>query len=85
VEQVQARGELPASWLVCDEWFGRHQALLDRIDAAGLWYLAEIPRTTQVWPLREPTDGRRVRPRPRAWLPPRATSGKGRTGTHGDA
>jgi hypothetical protein len=85
VEQLQARGEAPASWLVCDEWFGRHQALLDRLEATGLWHLAEIPRTTQVWPLREPTDGRRVRPRPRAWLPPRAASGKGRTGTHGDA
>jgi SRSO17 transposase len=82
VEQVQARGVLPASWLVCDEWFGRNQALLDRVDAAGLWYLAEVPRNTQVWPLREPTDGRRVRARPRAWLPPRAASGKGRKGTH---
>src|SRR5690348_10407658 len=59
VEQVQARGELPATWLVCDEWFGRHQALLDRVDAAGLSYLAKVPRNTQVWPLREPTDGRR--------------------------
>jgi SRSO17 transposase len=82
VEQVQQRGDLPATWLVCDEWFGRNQALLDRVDAAGLWYLAEVPRNTQVWPLREPTDGRRVRPRPRAWLPPRAASGKGRKGTH---
>lgn len=82
VEQVQARGELPTSWLVCDEWFGRNQALLDRVDAAGLWYLAEIPRTTQVWPLREPTDGRRARPRARAWLPPPAASGRGRKGTH---
>jgi len=82
VERLQARGELPATWLVCDEWFGCNQALLDRIDAAGLWYLAEIPRSTQVWPLREPTDGRRVRPRPRAWLPPRVASGKGRKGTH---
>jgi SRSO17 transposase len=82
VERLQARGELPAAWLVCDEWFGRTQALLDRIDAAGLWYLAEIPRSTPVWPLREPTDGRRVRPRPRAWLPPRVASGKGRKGTH---
>jgi hypothetical protein len=81
VEQVPARGELPASWLVCDEWFGRHQALLDRIDAAGLWYLADIPRNTQLWPRREPSDGRRVRPRPQAWLPPRAPSGKGRIGT----
>jgi SRSO17 transposase len=85
VEQVQQRGDLPATWLVCDEWFGRNQALLDRVDrvdAAGLWYLADIPRTTQVWPLREPTDGRRVRARPRAWLPPRAASGRGRKGTH---
>jgi SRSO17 transposase len=82
VEQVQARGELPASWLVCDEWFGRNQALLDRMDAAGLWYLAEVPRNTQVWPLREPTDGRRVRARPQAWRPPRAASGQGRKGTH---
>ncbi len=82
IEQLQQRGDLPATWLVCDEWFGRNQALLDRVDAAGLWYLAEIPRNTQVWPLREPTDARRVRPRPRAWLPPRAPSGKGRKGTH---
>jgi SRSO17 transposase len=82
VEQVQQRGDLPATWLVCDEWFGRHHALLDRVDAAGLWYLAEVPRNTQVWPLREPSDGRRVRARPRAWLPPRAASGKGRKGTH---
>jgi SRSO17 transposase len=82
VEQVQQRGDLPATWLVCDEWFGRNQSLLDCIDAAGLWYVAEIPRNTQVWPLREPMDGRRIRPRPRAWLPPRAPSGKGRKGTH---
>jgi len=82
VEQMQARGDLPATWLVCDEWFGRNQALLDRIYAAGLWYLAAVPRTTQVWPLREPADGRRVRPRPLAWLPSRAASGKGRKATH---
>ena len=82
VEQVCQRGELPASWLVCDEWFGRNQALLDRMDAAGLWYLAEVPRTTQVWPRREPSDGRRVRARPQAWLPPGASSGRGRKGTH---
>lgn len=81
VEQRQARGELPASGLGCDEWFGRNQALLDRVDAAGRWYLAEVPRTTQVWPLRAPTDGRRVRPRPRAWLPRRAAAGRGRKGT----
>jgi SRSO17 transposase len=82
VEQLRARRILPATWLVCDEWFGRHQMLLDRIAAAGLWYLAEVPRTTHVWPLHDPADGGRGRARPRAWLPPRAASGKGRLGTH---
>src|SRR5262245_10807142 len=28
VKQVQQCGDLPATWLVCDEWFGRNQALL---------------------------------------------------------
>lgn len=82
IEGWQRRGALPAMWLVCDEWFGRHQALLDRVAATGLRYLAEVPRTTHVWPLREPGDARRARPRPRAWVPPRAASGKGRPGTH---
>jgi len=82
VEAWHRRGALPATWLVCDEWFGRHQALLDRVAATGLRYLAEVPRNTHVWPLREPGDARRARPRPRAWVPPRAASGKGRPGTH---
>jgi len=82
VEGWQCRGALPATWLVCDEWFGRHQALLDRIAAVGLRYLAEVPRSTHIWPLREPADARRARARPRAWVPPRADSGKGRPGTH---
>jgi SRSO17 transposase len=82
IEGWQRRGALPATWLVCDEWFGRHQALLDRVAAAGLRYLAAVPRNTHVWPLREPADARRARTRPRAWVPPRAASGKGRLGTH---
>ncbi len=82
VEGWQRRGALPATWLVCDEWFGRHQALLDRVAAVGLRYLAEVPQNTHVWPLREPADSRRARPRPRAWVPPRAASGQGRPGTH---
>ncbi len=82
VEGWDRRGALPAMWLVCDEWFGRHQALLDRVAATGLRYLAEVPRNTHVWPRREPADARRARARPRAWVPPRAASGKGRPGTH---
>ena len=82
LEQWHQRGALPAAWLVCDEWFGRHQARLDRVAAVGLRYLAEVPRNTHVWPLREPADARRARPRPRAWVPPRAASRQGRLGTH---
>ncbi len=82
VEGWHRRGALPATWLVCDEWFGRHQAFLDRVAATGLRYLAEVPRNTHVWPLRAPADARRARTRPRAWVPPRAASGKGRLGTH---
>ena len=37
VEQVQQRGDLPATGLVCDAWLGRTQARLERVDAAGLW------------------------------------------------
>ena len=44
LEQWHRRGALPATWLVCDEWFGRHQALLDRVAAVGLRYLAAVPR-----------------------------------------
>ncbi len=85
VEAWHRRGALPATWLVCDEWFGRHQALLDRVAAVGLRYLAEVPRNTHVWPLREPGDARRARPRPRAWVPgcrrapPPAKGAAGRT------
>ena len=36
-ELVRQRGALPATWLVCDEWVGRNQALVDRRDVAGRW------------------------------------------------
>jgi len=44
-----ARGPLPARWAHGDEGFGRDTALLDRLAAEGLWYLAEVPHTTRVW------------------------------------
>jgi SRSO17 transposase len=37
VEHLQQQGDLPATGLVCDEGVGRNQALLDRVDASGLW------------------------------------------------
>jgi SRSO17 transposase len=76
VEVAQTRGGLPARWLTADEAFGEDPAFLDRVAAVGLWYLAEVPRSTPVWPLLEPTTGA-VRPRPRRWVPPQTASRKG--------
>src|SRR5215472_2887201 len=71
VERVRAESPLRTTWLVCDEWSGDSPFFLDRVAATGLGYVAEVSRTTSVWPLRQP-DGTLVRARPRAYLPPRA-------------
>lgn len=76
VAAVQTRGGLPARWLTADEAFGEDPAFLDRVAAAGLWYLAEVPRTTPVWPLLDPASGA-ARARPRRWVPPQTASRKG--------
>jgi SRSO17 transposase len=73
VERVRAEPHLRTSWLVCDEWYGDSPLFLDRVAATGLWYVAEVSRTTSVWPLMQP-DGKLVRARPRAYVPPRAGS-----------
>jgi hypothetical protein len=65
-----------ARWVVCDEGYGDSPALLGRWAAAGLWYLAEVARDTQLWFLSEP-DGQAARVRPARRVPPRAASGKG--------
>jgi SRSO17 transposase len=76
VEQVIASGRITAKWVVCAEGSGDSPAFLDRLAGAGLWYLAEVPRDTQVWPLLEP-DGQTPRPRPSSWVPPQTRSHKG--------
>ena len=76
VETAAAARDLRARWVVCDEGFGDDPALLDRLEASGLWYLAEVPLDTQVWPLVEP-DGESVRPRPSRWVPPQVSARKG--------
>ena len=76
VEEAVTRCRVRARWVVCDEGYGDSTALLDRWAAAGLHYLAEVPRDTQLWLLAEP-DGQTPRARPAGWVPPRATSGKG--------
>jgi SRSO17 transposase len=76
VEGVMSQRRVPAQWVACDEGFGNDPALLDHIARHGLWYLAEVPCTTLVWPLTEP-DGM-ARTRPRCWVPPRRPRGRGR-------
>ncbi len=76
VEGVIDARRLRARWLVCDEGFGQDTAFLDRVAARGLWYLAEVPRTTHVWPLGDPATGK-PRPRPQLWVPPQVASRKG--------
>ena len=76
VERAMAVEDLRARWVVCDEGYGDDPATLDRFAATGLWYLAEVPRDTQVWPLVEP-DGQTARSRPERWIPPQKSSRKG--------
>jgi len=76
VEEVRQRGRLPARWLTADEAFGEDPAFLDRVAACDLWYLAEVPRTTPIWPLGDPATGR-PRARPRRWVPPQKESRTG--------
>ena len=76
VEKTVAAHDLRARWVVCDEGFGDDPAVLDRLAATGLLYLAAVPRDTQVWPLVAP-DGESVRPRPTRWVPPQTRSRKG--------
>jgi SRSO17 transposase len=76
VEKVMASERLKARWVVCDEGYGDAPAFLQRLAGAGLWYLAEVPRDTKVWPLLE-TDGQTERRRPSSWVPPQTRSRKG--------
>jgi SRSO17 transposase len=76
VEGVRTRGVLPARWLTADEAFGQDPTFLDRVAAAGLWYLAEVPSSTPIWPLVEPASGQ-AQARPQRWVPPQKASRQG--------
>ena len=76
VEKVMLSDRLRARWVACDEGYGDSPAFLERLDGAGLWYLAEVPRDTKVWP-RLQTDGQTERARPSSWVPPQTGSRKG--------
>jgi len=76
VEQTREAQRLRGRWVVCDEGYGDDPTTLDALDKAGLWYLAEVPKHTMVWPLLEP-DGQTPRARPHSWVPPPKPSHKG--------
>lgn len=76
IEQTAPARRLRGKWVACDEGYGDDPKMLDRWDKAGLWYLAEVPKDTMVWPLVEP-DGEAARARPETWIRPQKTSRKG--------
>jgi SRSO17 transposase len=55
IETLHQRGVLPFQWVTFDEHFGYDPALLDRVAALGLCYLAEVPHDTRVWQQRPRT------------------------------
>ena len=70
--ELVTRGRIPFQWVTCDEHFGESPVLLDKIDALGKWYLAEVPCNTRVWlhtpPIEPPGPGLLGRPRTRPRL-----------------
>src|SRR5579872_2532492 len=76
VTRVVQSGRLRARWAVCDEGFGDDPALLARLAALDLHYLAEVPCDTQVWPLADAATGQ-PRPAPQRWVPPQTAARKG--------
>jgi len=80
VEELHQQQRVRARWFVCDEGYGQDPALLDRVAATGLWYLAEVPGLPLVWPLQDPATGKE-RPQPQLWIPPRQPGRRGRSFT----
>jgi SRSO17 transposase len=49
IQALHTRQVVPFEWVIGDEHFGNNPVLLDRIAAAQLCYLMEVPHTTLVW------------------------------------
>jgi hypothetical protein len=77
VEALTEQRPLRVRWMVCDEGYGNDPRMLERIAATGLYYLAEVPKDTQVWPILEP-DGKTLRSQPMTYVKAPHPSGKGR-------
>jgi SRSO17 transposase len=55
IHAVHQARPLRGRWVACEEAFGRDTDVLDRLAAWGLWYMAEVPHDTRVWPQRPAT------------------------------
>ncbi len=67
VQSLQGRQILPFDWVLCDEGFGKDPIFLDRLAAAKVHYLAEVPHSPRVWLTRPatrvpPPTGKKGRP-----------------------
>jgi SRSO17 transposase len=66
IQRVKAQG-LPFDAVACDDLYGRSTWLRDKLAGAGITYMADVPRTTQVYLKKpvlgvpEPVPGRRGR------------------------
>lgn len=56
IEAVRESGTLGFSWVTCDETFGNNHTLLERLEAAQIRYLADVPVSTLVWLERPQTE-----------------------------
>jgi SRSO17 transposase len=73
IERLHTEQVLPFAWVIGDEHFGNNPVLLDRIAAAKLRYMMEVPHDTLVWRERPativpPRSGKKGRPPQRARL-----------------
>jgi SRSO17 transposase len=50
LRQARARGHLRARWATADEAYGGVPEFRDGLDAAGWWYVLEVPHATVVFP-----------------------------------
>lgn len=48
VRAAMGRG-IRARWLTADELYGQNTTFLDEVDAFDLWYVVEVPKSTEVW------------------------------------
>ena len=65
IEAAIANGDLPFSWVTCDEAFGDNHEFLGHLEQAGISYLADVSISTLVW-----------LERPQTAIPPPKRSGR---------